>query len=98
MTDSRTGREQRQPLGWRPIGTRHGWAKPGPDRTARAIVEETEAGFVAEVVEADDTQPLDEPNELPARWGPEVFESPADAIEAAEAHLVADEGDADAAG
>ncbi len=74
-----------------PHRTRHGWAKPSPDGTVRAIIGETDAGYTAELVDAGDAEGPDRSEEHSVRWGPQAFDSPLDAIDAAEAHLTADD-------
>lgn len=88
MTRSQILHDEAERFGWRPIESRHGWARTGPDGTTRAIVEETEDGYTAQVVDASDAEDSDDPSRVRRQWGPEVFQSPADAIDAAETHLI----------
>jgi hypothetical protein len=67
-----------------------GEAQSGRDRP-RAIIGETDAGYTAELVDAGDAEGPDRSEEHSVRWGPQAFDSPLDAIDAAEAHLTADD-------
>jgi hypothetical protein len=91
MSKSRAVHDRAEPPGWRPIETRHGWAKPSPDGTARAIIGETDAGYTAELIDAGDAEGHDRSDEPSVLWGPQTFDSPLDAIETAEARLTADD-------
>ena len=87
MTEAQVRHDDAHQRGWRPLEERHGWARTGRSGTARAVVEETEDGYTAQVVDAADAEDRREPGATRRYWGPEAFESPADAIAAAEAHL-----------
>jgi hypothetical protein len=87
VADVRVVTPEAEGTGWRPTDGWHGWAKPTPDGHGWAVVRETEDGYVALVVAADQAPRAGGPEPVAARYGPVVFTSPAEAIAAAEAHL-----------